>query len=67
MTVVQSEFEEFIKLEHAEYLSRMLPRAELVILEGVSHFAPLQRSARFYAAVLEFLRGVSFVKAALDY
>jgi pimeloyl-ACP methyl ester carboxylesterase len=66
VTVVQSEFEEFIKLEHAEYLSRMLPRAELVILEGVSHFAPLQRPARFNPAVLKFLRGESFVKTKLD-
>ena len=61
VTVAQSEFEEFIKREHAEYLSRMLPKAELVILEGVSHFAPLQRPAVFNRAVLEFLRKESFV------
>lgn len=53
--VVHSEHEEFIKREHAEYLARTIPGAELVLLNGVSHFAPLQRPARFNAALLAFL------------
>ena len=61
--VVQSEHDEFIKREHAEYLARSIPNAELVVLDGVSHFAPLQRPEEFTAAVLEFagkvLRGDS--------
>lgn len=55
VTVVLGEHDEFIKLEHAEYLARSIPSAELVILGGVSHFAPLQRPGQFNEAVLRFL------------
>ena len=55
VVIVQSEHDEFIKLEHAEYLARTIPDAEFVFLEGVSHFAPLQRPAQFNAAMLGFL------------
>src|SRR5262249_11319631 len=47
ITIVQSEHDEFIKREHAEYLSQSIPNAELVVLSGVSHFAPLQRPEQF--------------------
>src|SRR5215211_6755440 len=43
VTIAHSEYDEFIKREHAEYLSRNIPNAEFVYLPGVSHFAPLQR------------------------
>ncbi len=55
VVIVQSEHDEFIKREHAEYLARGIPGAELRILEGVSHFAPLQRPEQFNGAVLAFL------------
>ncbi len=55
VAIVQSEYDEFIKPEHAEYLARAIPSAELVKLPGVSHFAPLQRPEQFNAAMLEFL------------
>jgi pimeloyl-ACP methyl ester carboxylesterase len=55
VTVAQSEHDEFIKREHAEYLAKSIPGAELKILEGVSHFAPLQRPEQFNGAVLAFL------------
>jgi pimeloyl-ACP methyl ester carboxylesterase len=58
VVVVQSEFDEFIKQEHAEYLARTIPRSEFVFLPGVSHFAPLQRPELFNAALLAFLRMV---------
>jgi pimeloyl-ACP methyl ester carboxylesterase len=58
VTVAQSERDEFIKREHAEYLARSIPRAELRILAGVSHFAPLQRPEQFTGEVLAFLREV---------
>ncbi len=58
VTVVQSEHDEFIKREHAEYLARTIPGARLVNLAGVSHFAPLQRPDRFNAVLLEFAGGV---------
>lgn len=49
------EHDEFIKLEHAAYLAKVVPGAELVILPGVSHFAPLQRPDAFNATILAFL------------
>jgi pimeloyl-ACP methyl ester carboxylesterase len=55
VTIVQSEHDEFIKLEHAEYLAKSIPGAELVVLPGVSHFAPLQRPEQFNRVVLAFL------------
>jgi pimeloyl-ACP methyl ester carboxylesterase len=58
VTVVQSEHDEFIKPEHAEYLARSIPNARYVFLRGVSHFAPLQRPELFNQAVLEFLQKV---------
>lgn len=58
VTIVQSEHDEFIKREHAEYLARTIPNAEFVHLPGVSHFAPLQRPEQFNTALLVFLRRV---------
>ncbi|KQU94253.1 alpha/beta hydrolase [Devosia sp. Root105] len=55
VTVAQSEKEEFIRPEHAAYLARTIPGAELVLLPVVSHFAPLQRPEVFNAQVLRFL------------
>jgi pimeloyl-ACP methyl ester carboxylesterase len=55
VTIAQSEYDEFIKPEHAEYLARSIPDAELIRLEDVSHFAPLQRPDYFNAALLAFL------------
>jgi pimeloyl-ACP methyl ester carboxylesterase len=56
--VAQAEFDEFIRPEHAEYLARTLPRAGLIMLPGVSHFAPVQRPAQFNTAVLDWLEGL---------
>jgi len=58
VAIVQSEHEEFIKPEHAEHLARSIPNAELIILDSVSHFAPLQRPEQFNAAMLAFIRRV---------
>jgi pimeloyl-ACP methyl ester carboxylesterase len=55
VAIIQSEHDEFIKLEHAEYLARSIPGAELIVLPGVSHFAPLQRPAQFNRVVRAFL------------
>ncbi len=59
VTIVHSEYDEFIKREHAEYLARSIPGAEFVFLPGVSHFAPLQKPELFNNVVLEFLRKVN--------
>jgi len=55
VAIVQSEHDEFIKREHAEYLARSIPNAEFIYLPDVSHFAPLQRPEQFNAAILAFL------------
>ncbi len=55
VTVAQAEHDEFIRPEHAVYIARTIPGAELVMLPGVSHFAPLQRPALFNAALIDFL------------
>ena len=56
VTVALGARDEFIRREHAEYLARSLPNAELALLPEVSHFAPLQRSALFNRAVDDFLK-----------
>jgi pimeloyl-ACP methyl ester carboxylesterase len=55
VAIVQSEHDEFIKPEHAEYLARSIPGAELILLGGVSHFAPLQRPEQFNGVLRAFL------------
>lgn len=55
VTVAQAERDEFIRREHAEYLARTIAGARLVMLPGVTHFAPVQRPDVFNAAVLRFL------------
>lgn len=60
VAIVQSEHDEFIKPEHAEYLARVIPNAEYIFLPGVSHFAPLQRPELFNAAMLGFLNKISY-------
>ena len=58
VAIVQSEHDEFIKREHAEYLAQAIPGADFVILNAVSHFAPLQRPEQFNAAVLKFFGNI---------
>jgi pimeloyl-ACP methyl ester carboxylesterase len=58
VSIVQSEHDEFIRHDHAEYLAGSIPNAELVLLNDVSHFAPLQRPQQFNTAMLSFLRKV---------
>ncbi|MHC1550148.1 alpha/beta fold hydrolase [Phyllobacterium sp. K27] len=55
VAIVQSEHDEFIKQEHAEYLAHTIPGAEFILLPGVSHFAPLQRPELFNRTVEQFL------------
>jgi pimeloyl-ACP methyl ester carboxylesterase len=58
VAIVLSEHDEFIKREHAEYLANTIPKAELIILKDVSHFAPLQRPELFNATILKFAGNV---------
>jgi pimeloyl-ACP methyl ester carboxylesterase len=58
VSIVQSEHDEFIKLEHAQYLARSIPGANLTLLPNVSHFAPLQRPDQFNNVLCSFLQTV---------
>src|SRR2546425_5268432 len=58
VAIAHSEHDEFIKREHAEYLARSIPGAELIVLAGVSHFAPLQRPKQFNDSMVAFLKRV---------
>lgn len=55
VTIALGEQDEFIRREHAEWLARTLPTAQFLLLEGVSHFAPLQRPLQFNHVLLSFL------------
>lgn len=57
--IVLSEDDEFIKREHAEYLAETIPGATLLILKGVSHFAPLQQPDFFNQNLLDFVKSVT--------
>jgi pimeloyl-ACP methyl ester carboxylesterase len=56
VTIAHSEHDEFIRRDHAEYLARTIPGADLSILPGVSHFAPLQRPEVFNEEMLSLVR-----------
>jgi pimeloyl-ACP methyl ester carboxylesterase len=60
VTIVQGEHDEFIKLEHAEYLAHSIPWAEFILLPEVSHFAPLQRPEKFNSVMVTFLGKLLF-------
>jgi pimeloyl-ACP methyl ester carboxylesterase len=55
--VSDGEYDEIIRREHTEAMSRQIPAARLVMLRRVSHFAMLQNPAQFTAALLDFLTG----------
>jgi pimeloyl-ACP methyl ester carboxylesterase len=56
IAIADGEKEEIIKPEHAAYLAKTIPGAKLIMLKGVSHFAPMQKPEAFNAAMLAFLR-----------
>jgi pimeloyl-ACP methyl ester carboxylesterase len=51
---VLGEHDEFIASAHADYLAATIPGAKRLELQGVSHFAPVQRPDIFNAAMLDF-------------
>ena len=57
VTVVQSEHDEFIRREHAEYLAKAIPGARYVFLPGVSHFAPVQKPEAFNEVLIAWAKG----------
>jgi pimeloyl-ACP methyl ester carboxylesterase len=53
--VVDGEHDEGIKREHTEHIAATIPRARLLILANVSHFAFIQDPASFNDAIKRFL------------
>lgn len=53
--VVHSERDEFIRREHMQYLSQVIPHASYVELPAVGHLVPVQQPEVFDAAMLSFL------------
>jgi pimeloyl-ACP methyl ester carboxylesterase len=55
IAVADGDHEEFITRAHTDYLARTIPGARLILLDEVSHFAPLQDPKGFNASLLGFL------------
>ncbi len=59
---VLGDSDEFITTEHAKYLADAIPGAELHLLPGLGHFAPVQHPGRFNDVMLSFLAKVSALR-----
>jgi pimeloyl-ACP methyl ester carboxylesterase len=55
--IVLGDHDEAITREHTDHLAKVIPGAELVILQDASHFAMLQDPAGYNKAVRDFLGG----------
>lgn len=55
IAIADGDHEEFIAREHTQYLARTIAGARLIMLKGVSHFAPWQDPGQFNEAMLRFL------------
>ena len=57
IAIVDGDHEELIKPEHTLFLAHTIPHARLIILTGVSHFAPLQDYGQFNKAMIAYIDG----------
>jgi pimeloyl-ACP methyl ester carboxylesterase len=55
IAIVDGDHDEFITRAHTEYLARTISGAQLILLEDVGHFAPLQDPEGFNRSMLQFL------------
>jgi pimeloyl-ACP methyl ester carboxylesterase len=55
--IVIADHGEWIKEEHARYITRTIPGAKVIILRNVSHYAAQHDPARYAQAVLHFVDG----------
>lgn len=53
--VVQSEFDEAILMDHSKLIADRMPSADLLVLEGVSHFAVFQAPDEYTKAIRAFI------------
>jgi pimeloyl-ACP methyl ester carboxylesterase len=54
-TIADGQYDEGIKQSHTAYIAHTIPKAKLIILPNLSHFAALQDPAAFNAAVMKAL------------
>jgi pimeloyl-ACP methyl ester carboxylesterase len=55
--IVISDHDEWIKEDHARYIARSIPGAQIIKLHNVSHYAALQDPVGYAQAVLQFVDG----------
>ncbi len=53
--ILDGDNDEAIYTEHTKDLANLIPRAELILIAGTGHFAPLEKREEFNRIVLEFL------------
>ncbi|WP_282044821.1 alpha/beta fold hydrolase [Roseibium album] len=53
--VVQSEFDEAILMDHSKMIAEIMPSADFLVLEDVSHFASFQAADEYTDAVRNFI------------
>ncbi|WP_029062261.1 alpha/beta hydrolase [Labrenzia sp. DG1229] len=53
--VVQSEFDEAILMDHSKMIAEIMPSADFLILEDVSHFASFQAADEYTDAIRKFI------------
>jgi pimeloyl-ACP methyl ester carboxylesterase len=56
-TLVLAGEKDIIKQAHTQAIAAHIPHAQVVILPGVTHYAPQENSALFNETVLRFLTG----------
>ena len=57
--IVIADHDEWVKADHAHYLARTIPGAQVIVLHDVSHYAALQDPGAYAKAVLQFLDGAA--------
>lgn len=53
--VVQSEFDEAILMDHSKMIAEIMPSADFLVLEDVSHFASFQAADEYTDAIRRFI------------
>ena len=61
VAIVAGENDEFIRLEHLQYLARTIPVGTYTQLSGVSHFAPIQDPQLFNSFLADFIARLPLV------
>jgi pimeloyl-ACP methyl ester carboxylesterase len=54
--VLDGEDDEGVRIDHVKEFAQAIPGAELILMPGTGHYAPIQKAADFNKIVLEFLK-----------